>query len=57
MNRILKFLLGWVIIGIIVFLFLSLCNWSLKLPDWNGFSRFLFACMGIFFLIDFIENK
>jgi hypothetical protein len=37
----------FVLVIIITYAFLSLCNWSFFLKDWNGFSRFVLGMMGI----------
>lgn len=47
----------FVLISIATYAFLSLVNWSYQLPDWNGFSRFLLACIGIVYIIKLIDES
>jgi len=46
-----KFILSAIVIITISYLFLSLCNYSFSLKDWNGFSRFIFGLEGLIILI------
>lgn len=34
---------AYIIVCLISYLFLSLCNWEIWIGDWNGFSRFVHA--------------
>lgn len=43
----------YLIICIVTFAFLALCNWSYNMGDWNGFSRFILGAVGVFSIIDF----
>lgn len=56
MGRYFDFLLKWFIICMVTYLFLSLCNWSLNLSEWTGFSRFIIGAEGIIFIIDLINE-
>lgn len=46
----------FLIIGIVMYGFLALTNWSLYLKDWTGFSRFLIGALGIIFLIKIFDE-
>lgn len=50
-KRILNTVLLFFIIAVVSYGFLSLCNWSFLLKDWNGFSRFILGAEGVIFLI------
>jgi len=56
MKSILKFIWRWLILGLFVFGFFSLCNWSFEIGYWNGFSRFLLAIIGCIFIFGLIKN-
>jgi len=43
-------------IGVVMYGFLSLTNWSFNLKDWSGFSRFLMGALGIVFLIKIFDE-
>jgi hypothetical protein len=51
-EKALSISLSWLIVFVITYLFLSLCNWDLNLKDWTGFSRFILAAEGILYLIN-----
>ena len=46
----------FMLIVVITFAFLSLCNWSYLLKEWTGFSRFLLGAVGVFFLIKLYDD-
>jgi hypothetical protein len=46
----------YLLIGIIVFGFLSLVNWNIDLKEWSSFSRFLLGSIGIIFLIHIVDQ-
>lgn len=48
MKTLIEKIWAFVIVVIITYLFLSLCNWSFNVGEWNGFSRFLLGGVGIF---------
>lgn len=48
--------MSWVLIIIITYLFLSLCNWDIRLSEWNGFSRFLIGVEGVVFILWLIDD-
>jgi hypothetical protein len=56
MKRMFKFSLKWLIILIMTFGFLAMCNWSYHLASWNGFSRFILGAEGIIFLLDLFHE-
>ena len=56
MKRMFKFSLKWLIILIMTFGFLAMCNWSCHLASWNGFSRFILGAEGITFLLDLFHE-
>ena len=55
-HHISKFLLTWIFVCGVTYSFLSLCNWSIAMKGWNGFSRFLLAVEGIMFIINLFEE-
>lgn len=55
-GRIAQTLIIFVIIGAVLFGFLSLCNWSYHLKEWTGFSRFLLGAVGVLFLIKLYDD-
>ena len=55
-KRILDTLLTFLIIAVITYGFLSLCNWSINLKDWSGFSRFILGAEGVIFLIVLMDD-
>jgi len=50
MKKLLLFILKFIIITVITYGFLALCNWSLNIEYWNGFSRFILGAEGVIFL-------
>ena len=55
-RRILMFLLMWLLICSITYAFLSLCNWSIGMKGWNGFSRFLLGFEGVIFIFNLMDE-
>lgn len=47
MKRKFKEILTTLGIIILTYLFLSLCNWSISLVEWNGTSRFFLGLVGV----------
>lgn len=43
-------------IGVAFYGFLSFCNWDLHPLDWNGFSRFVMACILLAIILNNIGN-
>lgn len=56
MRNIIKFLAKFILIASVTYGFLALCNWSLNLPEWNGFSRFILGSIGVIFLIELLNE-
>jgi hypothetical protein len=44
------------LVGIILYGFLALVNWSPNLKEWTGFSRFLMGVWGVVFVIRMIDE-
>ena len=55
-NNTISHVFMYVIIGILVFGFLSLCNWSFDMGDWNGFSRFILGTIGVICIFDLFNE-
>jgi hypothetical protein len=55
-KRVFETLMLFIFIGVVVFAFLSLCNWSYQIKEWTGFSRFLLGAVGIVFLIRLFDD-
>ena len=50
-KRVISVIGMFLAIGIVMYGFLALTNWSPYLKDWTGFSRFLLGALGIIFLL------
>ena len=48
--------ISWMLVIVITYLFLSLCNWNIKVPEWNGFSRFILGMEGVVFLLWLLDE-
>ena len=55
-KRIMSHIGTFLMIGIVLYGFLGLCNWSIFMKDWNGFSRFLMAVLGVLFFIGMLDE-
>ena len=55
-KRIMLHVGTFLIIGIVMYGFLALCNWDLCLKNWTGFSRFLMGVLGIIFFISMLDE-
>ncbi len=56
MKNFLKDVATCLLIMIIAYAFLSLCNWNLNVGDWNGFSRFILGVVGVVLLVKLIDD-
>lgn len=55
-RKVFEYLGTFLIVAFATYGFLSLCNWSLNMKDWNGFSRFIMGAEGVVFLIALWDN-
>ena len=46
----------FILLTIVAYAFLALCNWDLHLKDWNGFSRFILGAIGVLFLFKIVDD-
>jgi hypothetical protein len=53
-KRIMLLLVMFLVIGILTYGFLMLCNWSPYIKEWTGFSRFILGVEGVVFLLALI---
>lgn len=49
--RVSSLLPTFLLIAVITYGFLSLCNWNISIKEWTTFSRFVFGIEGLAFLI------
>ena len=54
--NVMKLIGTFIVVTIIAYGVLSFLNWNLSMNEWNGFSRFILAMIGIFFLFAFLEE-
>jgi len=52
MKKFFKDLIVVIIIIIITYSFLGLCNWNLYVGEWNGFSRFFIGIIGFLLIFN-----
>jgi len=57
MKKFFKLIIAWLLVIGTTYLFLSLCNWSIKVPEWNGFSRFIIGAEGMIFLVNLFNES
>ena len=55
-RRVLSHIGTFLLIGIVMYGFLALCNWNIHLQDWTGFSRFLMGVLGVIFFISMLDE-
>lgn len=55
-QRILTHLFTWLLICGVTYAFLSLCNWSINMKDWGGFSRFILGAEGVIFIFNLLDE-
>lgn len=55
-KKIVNLLGMFILIVIVTYAFLALCNWSLELHSWTGFSRFILGFEGIIFFIKLLDE-
>jgi hypothetical protein len=55
-KRILHTVLIFLMVVVVSYAFLSLCNWSFNLKEWTGFSRFILGAEGVVFLIAVLSD-
>jgi hypothetical protein len=55
-KRLMKHVGTFLAIGIVMYGFLAVCNWSIQMKDWGGFSRFLMAILGVLFFITMLDE-
>jgi len=53
-KRIIILIVMFLLIGILTYGFLMLCNWSPSIKEWTGFSRFILGVEGVIFLVGLI---
>ncbi len=46
----------FILIIVITYAFLCLCNWDYQLKEWNGFSRFVLGAIGFFGMLNIIDE-
>ena len=51
MKKIMQLIGSFVLIAIVTYVFLALCNWGWNPKEWNGFSRFILGAEAVMFLI------
>jgi hypothetical protein len=56
MNIIVKKIGAFILIMLVTYLFLSLCNWGFNLKEWNDFSRFILGAEGVVLLMRITEE-
>ena len=47
---------AFILLSIVAFGFLAVCNWDLHPKEWNGFSRFILGAIGVIFLFKLIDD-
>jgi F0F1-type ATP synthase assembly protein I len=52
-----KTTLSVIVLLILSYFFLSLCNWNIHLSEWNGFSRFILGTAVFVFILWFLDVK
>jgi hypothetical protein len=55
MKTFFKRLFTVLIILLVSYSFLSLCNWSLNAEEWNGFSRFILGTIGVIGVLELFD--
>lgn len=55
-NRVMSTVGLFLAIAIVVFAFLTLVNWSPKIGEWTGFSRFILGVIGIAFIVKIFDE-
>lgn len=46
----------FLIIAVLTYAFLSLCNWNINVGEWNGFSRFMLGFEGVIFFFILMDS-
>lgn len=55
-KNVIRITFTWLIVAVVTFGFLSLCNWNLHLGEWNGFSRFIIGAEGVIYVINLLSE-
>jgi len=55
-SEIMSVLVVFIAITAVAYGFLTLTNWSPRIGEWNGFSRFILGVIGVIFLIRIIDE-
>lgn len=57
LSNSIKITATFIVIAAVTYGFLCVVNWSYNLGDWNGFSRFIFAFIGVLYLLKILSEE
>ena len=55
-KRMFHLLARFILIGVVAYGFLSLCNWNFNPHEWTGFSRVILGVIGVIFIINELDE-